>query len=130
MLWPSVEPTTMRRAQHHGHMTAATEHEARLRRLVDQRIHGQRDEIHEHDLDHRLESAHRRPHGHGGDGGLGDRCVAHPLGAECFQQPPRHLERSACLCHIFTKHDDVVIRLHCVAQRGVGGLKVFHFHGG
>ncbi len=95
VLRAGTEPAAMRCAQHHGHTAATPEHEPRLRCLIDQRIHGQGHEVHEHDLDHRLESRHRGPDRHRGDGGFGDRRVTHAHRAKLIEQTTGRLEGAA-----------------------------------
>ena len=49
------------RAQHHRHRQLAARHEVRLRRLVDELVERQRDEVDVHDLDDRPQPAWAAP---------------------------------------------------------------------
>ena len=75
------------RPQHERHRQLAAGHEVRLRRLVDELVERERDEVDEHDLDDgpqaRLRGADRDP----ADRGLADRRVADALGAELLGEP-------------------------------------------
>ena len=116
MLWPGGNAAAMRQAHHHRHAALATEHEARLGRLIDDGIHRNGDEIHEHDFDHRPQPGHRRAHGGTDDGGFRDRRVAHPVLAISFQQAARHAEGAAGGCDILAEHDHGRIGRHGVRQ--------------
>jgi hypothetical protein len=86
VLRPSAAPTAGLGAEDHRHADAATGHVAQLRGLVDDRVQADRDEVHVHDLRHRPQARHRRPHGRAEHAGLGDRRVDHAIGAEALLQ--------------------------------------------
>ncbi|MPN63423.1 hypothetical protein SDC9_211182 [bioreactor metagenome] len=118
------------RAQHHGHRALAAEHVARLRGLVDQRIHGQRDEVHEHDFDDGLQAGERRAHGRRGDRRFGNRRVDHAFFAELLQQPACGLERAARMRDILAHHDHRGVLCHAVGH-GLGDcVHITHFSRG
>ena len=70
-------PTTERNHERHAHLLSGEE--PVLRRLVDDAVHHQRQEVAEHDLDHGTETRDRRPEGRPGESELGDRGVEDPL---------------------------------------------------
>ena len=84
MLRPGIDTATVWHAHHHRHRHLASEHEARLGGLIDKRIHRQRHEVHEHDLDHWAQSRHGSANGGTDDGGLGNGRVAHALWTKSF----------------------------------------------
>ncbi len=71
-----------RQPHDHRHARLAAEHEADLRRLVDDLLHRQRDEIRELDLEHRPHAGQRGADRRAGDAQLADRRVDHALAAE------------------------------------------------
>jgi hypothetical protein len=116
MLRPGAQAAAVRRAQHHRHAALATEHEARLGGLVHEGVHRQRDEVHEHDLDHRAQARQRRAHCGGDDARLGDRGVEHALRPELVEQAARGLERAAGRTDVLAHHDHARVGGHAVAQ--------------
>ena len=82
-----------RRAQRQRHLQLAARHVVRLRRLVRELVHDEREEVAEHDVDHRPQAGHRRADAEPGDPGLGDRRVEDALGAELLDEAGQHLER-------------------------------------
>jgi hypothetical protein len=127
MLRTRAQAAAMRRAQHHRHAALTAKHEVGLGRLVDQRIHRQRHEIHEHDFNYGLEAAERGANGGGNDRGFGNRRIAHALRAESIQQAAGGLERAAGTGNILSQQYDARIGLHAVAQRQRDRLYVAHF---
>ena len=59
--------------------------------LVDHLVHGQSDEVAEHDVDDRPHAGHGRAYGESGESGFGNRRVEHAVFAEFFQQVRRAL---------------------------------------
>jgi hypothetical protein len=127
MLRAGIDAAAMRHAHHHRHRNLAAEHEARLGGLIDQRVHGERDEVHEHDFDHRPQAGHGDPDGGADNGGFGNRRVAHPLGAELFQEPAGDAERATRLCDILAEQDNRGILSHGVDERAINSLAKSHF---
>ena len=70
--------------ERNGQLTAG--HEMRLRRLVDELIESERQEVDEHDLDDGTQARLRRADRDAADGRLADRRVADALGAELLRE--------------------------------------------
>ena len=111
-----------RRAQHHRHFELAARHVVNLRGLVDHLIHGQRNKIAEHDVDHRPHAGHRRADADTGNAGFRNRRVDDALGAELFHQPGQNFERRARLGDIFADDKHRRIAPHFFGQRFVDRL--------
>ena len=118
------------RTQHHRHRQLAARHEVGLRGLVDELVERERDEVDEHDLDHRPHAGLRGADGDTAHGRLADRRVAHALGAELLRQADRRLVGPA-LGDVLADHDDALVVAHRPRQGGVhlldeGRLSVTH----
>ena len=111
-------PDPVRHPERHGAGELAAEHVPRLGDLVDDLVHGARDEVGEVHVDDRHEAGDGRAQRRADDGRLRDRRVQHALGAELVHEPLRHAERQA-------EHDvltDAVharIAAHLLAKREV-----------
>lgn len=116
VLRPGADARAVGRAQDHRHRTLAAEHEPRLGRLVDDGVHGDAAEVHEHDLDDRLEAADGGADGGTDDGRLGDRRVAHPLRPERVEQATRHTEGTARNRHVLAEQNHVGVVAHSVGK--------------
>ena len=112
----------MRGAQHHRNRSLTAEHRPRLGCLIDQHVHRQGGEIHEHDFHHGPHSGQRGPHGHAGDCRLGNRGIIHPRGAEPVQQIAGGLERAARRANILADQENRRIGFHRIVQGLVDGL--------
>jgi hypothetical protein len=102
----------------------------RFRRLVDELIERERDEVDEHDLDHGAQTRLRGTDRNSADRTLADRRVAHPLGPELLGQPSR-CGVGAALGDILAEHNHTLVDAHRVRQRLVdrldeGGLHERH----
>ena len=97
----------------------AAEHVAQLGRLVDDRLHGQADEVDVHDLGDRPTARRGGADGHRGDGFFGDGRVAHALGAEFFGQALGDAEDAAAAPagDVLAHHEDGRVAPHLFAQR-------------
>ena len=62
-----------RRAHHQRHFELATGHIVNLRRLIDDLIHRQPNEVAKHDVNDRAHAGHRAADSQAGDASLGDR---------------------------------------------------------
>ena len=82
-----------RRPQRQRHLQLPAGHVVRLRRLVRELVHDERQEVAEHDVDDRAQPGHRGTDAEAGDAGLGDRRVEHALRAELLDEAREHLER-------------------------------------
>ena len=87
MLRRRAAPRAHRRAQDHRHFELAAGHVVNLGRLIDHLVHGQRDEIAEHDVHHRAHAGHRRADASPAMPGFGDRRIDDALGAKFLHQP-------------------------------------------
>ena len=104
------------RAQHHGHFPLAARHVVDFGRLVDHLVHGQGDEVAEHDVHDGPQAGHGRADGDAGKARLGNRRIQHALGAELLHQPGEDLERRAGLRHIFPDDEDARVAAHLFGQ--------------
>ncbi|KEQ51483.1 hypothetical protein BV95_04254 [Sphingobium chlorophenolicum] len=86
-------------------------------------------EVERHELDDRLQSAHRRARADAGKAIFGDRRVDHPFGPELLQQALRHLVGALIFGDLLAHHEDPLVAAHLlchgVAQRFAhGGLEI------
>ena len=100
------------KAHHHGNRNLAAQHEAHLRRLVDDLLHGERGEVGKLELEDRP---------HAGEGGTDSdaraaqfryRRVDHPIGAETLDQIAGDLEGAAIDADILAHQEDAFVHLH------------------
>ena len=96
----------------HRHRDLAAEHEAHLRRLVDDLLHRERCEIGELELEDRPHAGHRRADGDAGTAELGDRRIHDALRAEALDEIARDLKGAAINADILAHQEDALIRLH------------------
>ena len=82
MLRPAAPAGSALGAQDQWHLELAARHEVGLRRLIDELVERERDEVDEHDLHDRPEAALGRADRHTADGTLTDRRVEHPVTSE------------------------------------------------
>ena len=106
---PIGSRTTMR------HARLAAEHEARLRRLVDELVHGAEREIGEAHLDDGPRAHHRRADRGAEDGGFRDRRVGDAVGAELLHQAAVLAEHAAAP-EILADRPDVRIAPHLLGR--------------
>ena len=97
------------RADRQRHLDLAARHVAVLRRLVDDLLERERQEVLVHDLDDRAHARHRRADARADDRHLGDRRVAHALRAELVEQALRDGHRAAHLGDVLAHDEDVVV---------------------
>ncbi len=121
MLRSGAKPGAGDGSHREGYAGPAAEHVAELRSLVEQRVEGDSQEIHEHQLDDRAKSRERRAHRCTEESHLADRRVADPLGAEPCVEPLRRshdpapglldslVGASAAACDVLSQDDDVGI---------------------
>ena len=112
-------------SEHERHAHLLSGQEPVLRRLVDDAVHHQRQEVAEHDLDHRTEPGDRGPEGRPGERELRDRRVEHPLAPVLLVQTRRHGEHSACEGHVLAEEDHAVVGGQLLVERlADGGAEV------
>jgi len=128
-----AEPRSGRGAHGERHARLAAEHVAELRRLVQQRVEANADEVDEHELGHRTQPGERGPDRRAHEAHLADRRVAHALGPEALQEStgrahdpaPRLLDAlllpPAAPGHVLAEDDHVGVRLHREVERLVDG---------
>ena len=97
------------RADRQRHLQLPARHVAVLRRLVDDLLHRERQEVLVHDLDDRAHALHRRADAGADDRHLGDRRVADALGAELVEHPLRDAHRAAHLGDVLAHDEDVLV---------------------
>ena len=97
------------------HLELPARHVAVLRRLVDDLLGRERQEVLVHDLDDRPHALHRRADAGADERHLGDRRVAHALGPELGEHPLRHAHRAAHLGDVLAHDEDVVVLAHRAA---------------
>ena len=110
-------------AQDEWHRELAARHEVRLRRLVHELVERKREEVDEHDLDHRAQSRLRRADGNAADRRLGDRRVADALRAELLGEPVRGAPRPA-FRDVLTEHEHAWVGAHRLGERVGDRLEV------
>ena len=103
-------------AQDQRHRELAARHEVRLRRLVDELVERKREEVDEHDLDHRAQPRLRGADGDAGDRGLGDRRVADALWAELLHEAVRAAPRPA-FRDVLPEHEHARVGAHRLGER-------------
>jgi hypothetical protein len=94
------------------HAALAAEHEAVLRRLVDDLVHRAQREVDHPHLDHRLEPGQRHAHRGADDRGLGDRRVDHALRAEALGLQPAVLAEDAAAAEVLAQRHHARVGLH------------------
>jgi len=77
-------------ANDEGNARLAAEHVTQLGGLIEQRIEGHADEVHEHQLDDRPQAGGGGADGDAHEAHLADRRVAHAIGTEGLVQAARH----------------------------------------
>ena len=103
-------------AQHQRHGQLAAGHEMRLRGAVDELVERERDEVDEHDLEHRAHARLRRADRDAGDRRLADRRVDHALGAELLRQAGGRGVGPA-LGDVLPEDEHALVGAHRVGQR-------------
>ena len=111
------------RPQHERHRELAAGHEVRLRRLVDELVERERDEVDEHDLDHRTQARLRGADRDPADRGLADRRVPDALRAELLGEPGGRAPRPA-LGHVLADHEHARVGAHRLCERRGDRLQV------
>ena len=115
------------RPHHHRNFPLPSRHVVDLGCLVGHLVHGEGDEISEHDVNHGAKAGHRGAHGQAGEAGFGNRCINHALGTELFYQPRQNFERRARLSHILAENTDTRIAAHFFRQRFADCLREGQF---
>ncbi len=108
-------------AQHERHPELPAGHEVGLGSRVDELVQGEREEVDEHDLQHRPLARLGRADRDAADRRLADRRVDHPLGAELLGQAGGHRVRTA-LGDVLADHEHVVVGPHRLGERPVERL--------
>ena len=107
--------------QHHQRKAELTARQvAQLAGAVDQRVHRQRQERREQQVDHRPQAHRRGADGGAGDHGFGQRRVAHARRAVRGQQV------AALGGHAFAEHQHAGVALHLVGQRAADRIVASH----
>src|SRR2546429_4024732 len=94
-----------------------------LRRLVDELVHRERDEVEDLDLDDRSEPGDRRADAGADERRLRDRRVAHTVLAESLAEPAGHAEDAADQTDAPAHDEDTLFALHLAVERLVAGLR-------
>ena len=118
-----------RKSHDDRHRHLAAEHEAHLRRLIDDLLHGERGEVGELELEDRPHTGHRSAHCDARATELGDRRVHHAIGTEALHQIARHLKSAAINADILTHEEHALIRLHGDRHGLLNRLSVAQFAG-
>ena len=106
------------------HLELATRHRAVLGCLVDQLLHGERQEVLVHDLDDGPHALHRGPDARSDDRDLGDRRVPHALGAELVEEPLRDRHRAAHLGDVLAHEEHVLVLAQRAGERVANGFPI------
>ena len=104
---------------HHRNGVLAAQHEAELRGLVDQHVHGEGDEIEDLDLDHRAKARDRGPDPAADETGFRNRSVPYPFRTELLHEPFRRPEDPAGRADVLAHDDDLGVALHLLVERFV-----------
>ena len=112
------------RADRQRHLQLPARHVAVLRRLVDDLLERDRQEVLVHDLDDGAHALHRRADPGADDRHLGDRGVADALRAELLEEPLRDAHRAAHLGDVLAHQEDVLVGAHRLGERVAHGLPV------
>ena len=112
--------------EHHGNPGLAAEHVFHFGRLVVKLIQGHSDEVNEHQLHHRPQTAHGRAHGRADNGAFGDGCVPHPFLPEFLLQSGSHAEYAAVRADVLAGHVYIRISLHFNLMGVVQSLGKIH----
>ena len=116
-------PTTERITS--GTLTCSPLRNQYLRRLVDEAVHRERQEVAEHDLDHGTESGDRRSERGPGERELRDRRVEDALPPVLLVQPRGHGEHATRERDVLAEEDDAIIRGQLLVERlAQGGAEV------
>ena len=105
------------RAHGQRHLQLAARHRAVLRRLVDELLHRERQEVLVHDLDDGPHPLHGGADAGADDRDLGDRRVADALRAELGEHPLRDAHRAAHLGDVLAHDEDVLVLAHRARER-------------
>jgi hypothetical protein len=98
-------------------------HEPGLGGVVDQLVHADADEVHDHQLGHRSEAGDGGAHRGADDGRLGDRRVADPVGPEGGREPLGDLgDPTGRVGQVLAEEDHVGVGGQRLRQGGVEGL--------
>ena len=93
----STNTSPGRRSDNQRHIGLAARHEAQLRGVIDQLVHRDRDEIHQHDLGHRTHANNRRTHCRTQDGLFRNGSRTNATGSVCARKALANLEHAAAL---------------------------------
>ena len=115
---------TGRKAHDERHVHLAAQHEAELRRLVDDLLHRKRGEVGELELEHRLAAGECGTNGDTGLAELRDRRVHHAVLAIAVHEVARHLEGAAIDADVLTHQEDGRVGIHRLGKRLLDGLRV------
>ena len=116
-----------RGAHHHGDAPVAAGHVVRFGGLVDHLIHGEGEEVAEHDVDDGAQAGHGGADADAGESGFGDGSIDDALGAEFFDQAGEHFERRAGFGDVFAENADAGVAAHFFGQRFANGLRECEF---
>ena len=127
MTQPALPRLRVLRPELEGRPVRAPEHDrdrelpARLVQDLGRRVHDlverQDREVPRHELDHRPEPRHGRPHADPREPELRDGRVHHAHRAELFEQPAAHLVRALVDPDFLAHQEDVAVALHLFPQR-------------
>ena len=116
-----------RGAHHHGNIPVPARHVVYFGGLVHHLIHGQGQEVAEHDVDHRAQARHGRADANSSKAGFRNRRVDHALGAEFFHQSGEHFERRPGFGHILAEDAHPRVAAHFFGQRFAHRLRKCEF---
>src|SRR5438552_5284430 len=98
--------------------------------LINHLVHGQRDEIAEHDVDDGSKPGHGCPDSNASKASFGNWSIHYPLGAKFLHQTGENFERRARLRHIFADDADTRVAAHIFCQYHTYGLSEGQLAGG
>src|SRR6202049_905770 len=98
--------------------------------LIDHLVHGQRNEIAEHDIDDRTKAGHGCTDSNASKASFGNWGIHYSLGAKFLHQPGEEFERRTRLRHIFADDADARVAAHLFRQCLTHGLSEGQLAGG
>ncbi len=114
---PELPPGSDHGADHERHADLLLRQEPVLRRLVDEAVHREGEEVAEHDLDDRSEAAHCRPEGRAGERELGDWRVEDALRAVLVVEAGRSREDASGGGDVLAEQDHALVRGQLFVER-------------
>ena len=95
--------------------------------LVHHLVHGEGDEVAEHNVDYGTQAGHGGADRDAGESGFGNGSIDDALGAEFFHQAGENFERRSGFGDVFADDADARIAAHFFGERFANGLRKCEF---